>query len=140
MSVPISNRSNFQKQIRAQDHYNLFGLTKDLAILFMPRNPLAHSLLYLSGRARGVSSGWNCGRVAELLKEPIVQNQNPIETGKVISFGKKNSLPNSLDEAKQAEESSFEETQRRNKEAAERMKKERAKANKSVLRAYRIKN
>ena len=39
-----------------------------------------------------------------------------------------------------SEASSFEEIMRRNKESADRMKKDRKKNNQSVLRSYRIKN
>jgi hypothetical protein len=44
------------------------------------------------------------------------------------------------EEVKPAEELSFEEVVKRNKENAERMKKEREKANKGVIRSYRLKH
>lgn len=43
------------------------------------------------------------------------------------------------EDVKPAEELSFEQVVKRNKENAERMKKEREKANKGVIRSYRLK-
>lgn len=55
----------------------------------------------------------------------------------IIEFKKKKE--EKKEDIKPAEELSFEEVVKRNKENAERMKKEREKANKGVIRSYRLK-
>ncbi len=62
-------------------------------------------------------------------------NENS-ESGKVLTLAPRQLSPQ---EPMSTEETSFEAELRRNKELAEKMKKERQKANQAVLRSYRLK-
>ena len=71
-----------------------------------------------------------------------MQGQTTESTSKVVSLFKareqKVAAETAVTEAKPGE--SFEDVMRRNAENLERMRKERSKANQSVLRSYKIKN
>lgn len=59
---------------------------------------------------------------------------------KVVSLADRKNKKESEPKAEAQTETSFEETIRKNKETAERMKKDREKANKGVIRSYRLKH
>lgn len=69
-----------------------------------------------------------------------MQDQSAMESGKVIAFAKKSANEIKIETQENGVGPSFADVEKRNRDAAERLKKERAKANRSVLRAYRIKN